>query len=62
MKNIQDKICLRFPMEDLWKKSRVISPSIFSLVDKKTDVFINCYPVNEIIYLIKDELYEEHKD
>jgi hypothetical protein len=49
-------------MEDLWKKSRVISPSIFSLVDKKTDVFINCYPVNEIIYLIKDELYEEHKD
>lgn len=62
MKNIQDKICLRLPMGDLWKKNLVISPSIFALVDKKTDIFISCYPVNEIIYLIQDKLNEEHKE
>jgi len=62
MKNIQDKICLRFAIDTLWKKGQIINRTVFSLVDKRIDGISAYYPVNEIIYLIKDELNGEHKE
>jgi hypothetical protein len=62
MRNIQKQICLRFPMDTLWKESETINRTAFALVDKKIDGIGVYYPINEIIYLIKDKLDEEHKD
>jgi len=62
MKNIQDKICLRFPIDTLWKKSQIINRTVFALVDKRIDGISAYYPINEIIYLIQDKLDGEHKD
>jgi len=61
MKNIQEKICLRFPMDGLWNQSKRINKTVFALVDKKKiDGIGTYYPVNEIIQLIKDKMDEEH--
>ena len=62
MKNIQEKICLRFPMDTLWKESQTINRTVFALVDWRMDGIGTYYPVNEIIDLIKDKLNEEHKE
>jgi hypothetical protein len=62
MKNIQDKICLRFPMNTLWKQSERINRTTFKRIDTKIDGINAYYPINEIIYLIKDKLNEEHKE
>jgi len=62
MRNIQEKICLRFPMNTLWKQSEIINRTVFALVDKKIDGIGAYYPINEIIYLIKDKLDEEPKE
>jgi hypothetical protein len=62
MINIQEKICLRFPMDTLWKQSESINRTVFALVDKKIDGIGTYYPVNEIIHLIKDKMNEEDKD
>ena len=61
MKNIQKSICLRFPMNTLWKEIKVINRTVFALVDKKIDGINAYYPINEIIYLTKDKLDEELK-
>jgi hypothetical protein len=48
-------------MDGLWNQSKRINKTVFALVDKRIYGISVYYPINEIIYLIKDELNEEYK-